>query len=171
MDAKTIAQRDDDLSDLYRQRRTAFTEQGSELLLNLAHLVRSEQWIFAEYEYSQPIEWDEIEKSRFIESYWLNIPILPVTLIDLDYRTKEVIDGRVRIMSIVDFYDGKFALNGLQMWTELNGRTYRDLPYKLKDSLDRKRLKTTTFLDIPTNLDPDSFKKMVYLRLNDRRLG
>src|SRR5690242_3459443 len=68
--------------------------------------------------------WDEVKKSKLIESFIINFPVMPIVLYkNLDY-TYEVIDGKQRLKAIVDFYSNKLALNGLEIKTLLNGYTY-----------------------------------------------
>ena len=52
-------------------------------------------------------------------------------------------DGQQRINAVLDFYAGRYALKGLERWTELNGVRHDDLPDVLKRGLDRRRLSAT----------------------------
>ena len=47
-------------------------------------------------------------------------------------------DGRQRLTALSDFYADKFALTGLQYWSDLDGRKYSQLPSKVRDGIDRR---------------------------------
>jgi hypothetical protein len=55
-------------------------------------------------------------------------------------------DGQQRITAIKDFYDNAFKLKGLETWPELNGRSYRTLPDKVKAGIDRRSITSIVLL-------------------------
>jgi hypothetical protein len=71
-------------------------------------------------------DWDIIRKSRFIESLNLGLPSPQLVLAaDLSERNIfSVVDGKQRLLAISQFYNGDFALTGLEIWKELEGHTY-----------------------------------------------
>jgi uncharacterized protein with ParB-like and HNH nuclease domain len=84
-------------------------------------------------------EWDDVSKSRFIESLILGIPIPQLVLASsLTDRNKFiVIDGKQRLLALSQFYNGDLSLTGLEFWRELEGNTYDSLksnPY-LSDAI------------------------------------
>jgi hypothetical protein len=90
--------------------------------------------------------WDKVKKSKLIESFIINFPVMPIVLYkNLDY-IYEVIDGKQRLKAIVDFYSNKLALNGLEIKTLLNGYTYATLPSKVKTVLNRHSLSLITII-------------------------
>lgn len=68
--------------------------------------------------------WDIKKKSRLIESLIMNVPIPPIFLYEDHYSHYEVMDGLQRLTAIYEFYNDVFALDQLEKWPELNGRTY-----------------------------------------------
>ena len=84
-------------------------------------------------------EWDDISKSRFIESLILGLPTPQLFLASssTDRNKFIVIDGRQRLLAISQFYSSDLILTGLEFWRELEGNTYDSLksnPY-LSDAI------------------------------------
>jgi len=78
-------------------------------------------------------------------------------------------DGQQRLNAVVDFYEGEYALTGLEKWGELNGLTFRELPPMLQRGLDRRRLSATILLlERATHVDhpQNDIRKLVFERLN-----
>ena len=48
-------------------------------------------------------------------------------------------DGLQRISTIIDSFAAKFELDGLEIWSDLNGRKCSKLLEKIKDGIDRMR--------------------------------
>ena len=95
--------------------------------------------------------WDEVTKSRLIESLLINIPVIPIIIYEKEYKSYEVIDGRERLRTVVDFYSDRLILNGLEVETNLEGCNYSTLPRKAKEQLDRRSLSLVNC--IPMNGD------------------
>jgi hypothetical protein len=55
--------------------------------------------------------WSPMKQSALIESFLLNVPVPPVYLMEDDYGTYSVIDGKQRIMAINAFISGKLHLS------------------------------------------------------------
>jgi hypothetical protein len=82
-------------------------------------------------------EWDNVKKSKLIESFIVNLPVLPIILYEKEYQQYQVIDGRQRLKAIVDFYNNQLVLSGLDIKHELDGCTYETLPTKIKTELNQ----------------------------------
>lgn len=119
-------------------------------------------------EYQRRITWDNKKRSKLIESFIINIPIPPIFLYEYDYDKYEIMDGLQRISTIVDFYNNKFKLSGLSEWSELNGKTYKNLPEKIREGIDRRQLQVITLLKETAASDEraDTIKRLVFERLN-----
>ena len=102
-------------------------------------------------DFQRQFVWDSIKASRLIESALLEIP-LPVIYLSEEKDGKEhVIDGQQRLTAFFSYLDGKFPdgkefkLTGLKVFTELKGKTYRELPDDLQDKIRSCHVRTITF--------------------------
>lgn len=87
-------------------------------------------------------KWNAQKQSRFIECLITNFPRSPILLYQRYYQSSyEVIDGQQQIAAIKDFYENKLVLTGLELWVELNGMRYDDLPPIIRKNLDRTTIK------------------------------
>ena len=92
----------------------------------------------------------------------LNIPIPPCYLSQNEEFELDVIDGQQRLFSIYRFLDNQFALNDLEVETELNGLRFHNLNPKVQ-----RKLKTHTLrLVAVTNESHPEIKFDVFQRLN-----
>lgn len=71
--------------------------------------------------------WTRKNKSLFIESIILNIPIPSLYLSEDERGNLIVIDGRQRLTTLFDFMNDKFILSGLSILKELNGLKFSKL--------------------------------------------
>lgn len=86
--------------------------------------------------------WNNTQKSKLIESLLLNLPIPPCFLAEDDDTVRVVVDGQQRLRSIDDFYHGRYALTGLQVLQDLNGKYWADLPPKLDRKILQRVIRT-----------------------------
>ena len=111
-------------------------------------------------EYQRLFRWEDIQKSRFIESILLKLPIPEIYIIENQDGVYELIDGLQRISSVIQFMDSSaltmheddpsddglqlpaLTLTGCDIVTELNGLTYETLPIVLKLRLKRSSVRT-----------------------------
>ncbi len=119
-------------------------------------------------EYQRRHRWNVERKSRLIESFLMNVPVPPVFLYERDLARFEVMDGRQRLTTLSDFYENKFALTGLQYWSDLHGRTYSQLPSKVRDGINRRYISSIILLKetAATEEQAAMLKKVVFERLN-----
>ncbi len=75
--------------------------------------------------------WSTKNRSLFIESIILNIPIPSIYLSEDSKGTLIVIDGRQRLSTLFDFMEDKFKLTGLTILKNLNGKKYSKLTGEL----------------------------------------
>lgn len=118
--------------------------------------------------YQRRITWDERKRSKLIESFIMNVPVPPVFIYETEFNKYQVMDGLQRITAIIDFYNDKYELKGLEQWSELNGRTYSSLPQKVREGIDRRQISVVTLLkeSSKTVEQEEEMKKMVFERLN-----
>lgn len=118
--------------------------------------------------YQRRPRWSVKQQSLLIESFIMNIPVPPVFLYERDFNSYEVMDGQQRITAIRDFYNNSFRLRGLEMWPELNGRTYQTLPEKIKAGIDRRSITSIVLMKESTENEEEAsmLRETVFDRLN-----
>ncbi|MFM8008663.1 MAG: DUF262 domain-containing protein, partial [Dolichospermum sp.] len=143
------------------------TEQARYPLDSIPTMLDSKKYIL-DPEYQRRKRWDDIRKSRLIESFIMNVPIPPIFLYEIDYSIYEVMDGQQRLTTIYDFYNDKFQLQGLQYWRELDGRNYTNLPEQVRKGIDRRYLSSIVLLQetAKSEEEAEELKRIVFERLN-----
>jgi hypothetical protein len=143
------------------------TEQARYPLNTIKAIVESDSYTLSP-EYQRRHRWSQDQQSRLIESLIMNVPIPPIFLYEYDYSKYEVMDGLQRLTAIHEFYTDKFPLSGLTQWAELNGRTYSNLPEKIREGVDRRYLSSVILLKETAKSDQDALrlKQLVFERLN-----
>jgi hypothetical protein len=113
-------------------------------------------------EYQRKYVWDAGKASRLIESLLLNVPIPVCYFAEDESGAYEVIDGLQRLTTIKNYLEGKFALGGLSVLSELDGKKFKDLAPR-----DQRRLENRTIrcIVITEDSNPD-IKFDVFERLN-----
>ncbi|MBI5845718.1 MAG: DUF262 domain-containing protein [Deltaproteobacteria bacterium] len=143
------------------------TEQARYPLPQIPQMVASSDYRL-DPDFQRRHRWDNIKKSRLIESFIINVPIPPVFLYEVGYAKYEVMDGLQRLTTISDFYQSKLILAGLEEWPELNGRTYETLPEAVRRGVDRRYLSSVVLMR-ETASDPTEaqrLKQLVFERIN-----
>jgi hypothetical protein len=118
--------------------------------------------------YQRRKRWNATKKSRLIESFLANIPVPPVILYEVDYDKYEVMDGQQRITAIHEFYTNQLTLMGLELWPELNGRRYDDLPLIIRSGIDRRAISSIVIIAEST---ADSEEAMFLKRITFERIN
>ncbi len=119
--------------------------------------------------------WNEVAKSRFIESLILGLPVPQIILAEKKDKKGNyiVIDGKQRLLTIMQFYmdneeEGfkKLKLKGLEILSELNDKGYENLQEVELDNflnaLDNQSIRTVVIKNWPN----EQFLYTVFLRLN-----
>ena len=142
------------------------TETGRYPLQNIVDILSNN--IDFDPDYQRRRVWSPVQKSRLIESFIMNVPIPPVFLYEVEFSKYEVMDGLQRLSTVYDFYLDRFSLQGLEIWPELNGMKYSQLPAKVRSGIDRRYISTIVILkETAKNTDEEQIlKKFVFERLN-----
>lgn len=82
-------------------------------------------------EYQRKLAWTPDQRSYFIESMLLRIPISPVFFYEVEGRL-EIVDGSQRLRTLASFANGEFKLQGLEKLDILNGYGFVDLPQAVR---------------------------------------
>jgi hypothetical protein len=164
----SFLQDDNLINDKYKKGEIRIvTEQARYPLDNITTMIDSEKYDLNP-EYQRRKRWDSKRKSRLIESFIMNVPVPPIFLYEVDYSIYEVMDGLQRLTTIYDFYKGKFVLEDLEYWRELNGRNYDNLPEQVRKGIDRRYLSSIVLLQetAKSKEEADHLKQIVFERLN-----
>jgi len=167
-DISEVSLSDNEINEKYKKGEIRIvTEQARYPLDTITTMLDSKKYILNP-EYQRRKRWINTRKSRLIESFIMNVPIPPIFLYEVDYSIYEVMDGLQRLTAIYDFYKGKFNLEGLEYWQELNGRNYNNLPEQVKKGIDRRYLSSIVLLQetAKSTEEADFLKQIVFERLN-----
>lgn len=149
--------------------RLRVVQERSELFLpHVVDFIERDKWGNLRPEYQRRLRWDDIKKSRLIESFIMNVPVPPVFLYEVNLGSYEVMDGQQRLNAIVDFLQGRFELTGLKIWPSLNGRTFARLPPMVRRGLERAKVSSITLMsDSSASAGDDmDLRAQVFERLN-----
>lgn len=112
--------------------------------------------------------WDEVRKSRLVESIIVGMPVPNIVLAESHEQRGKfiVIDGKQRLIAISDFMRDEYVLKGLDIRPELNGKTYGDLPVDDRNNFDNSTLRSTVI----KNWQDENFLYAIFFRLNSGSL-
>lgn len=115
-------------------------------------------------EFQRKYKWDKdgwVRSSRFIESCLMRIPLPSCYFAEDDEGKHMVIDGLQRLTTINRFFKDEFALEGLTIFRELEGKKFSGL------GSFQTELETTTIRCIILRKDnPKSLIREIFSRLN-----
>jgi Protein of unknown function DUF262 len=105
--------------------------------------------------------WNEITKSRLIESFLINVPVMPIIVYEKNYKSYEVIDGRERLKTIVDLYSDRLTLTGLEVETDLDNCSYSTCPINVKQRLNNYSLSLINCIPASEEQSEPEIKKLI----------
>lgn len=144
---EVISASDQEIEKKYDEGQARIVIQRNDFLIpNILEMVKKREVLDVSPPYQRRARWNETKRSHLIESLLMNIPIPPIFLYEKAYAQYEVMDGQQRLASIRSFFNNEFKLRQLKVWTELNGRDYRDLPPKIRRGLERRGLAAVIIL-------------------------
>jgi hypothetical protein len=115
-------------------------------------------------EFQRKYKWDKdgsVRSSRFIESCLMRIPLPSCYFAEDEENRHLVIDGLQRLTTINRFFNDEFALEGLTIFKELEGKKFSEL------GSFQTELETTTIRCIVLRKDnPKSLIREIFSRLN-----
>lgn len=129
--------------------------------------------------YQRKYVWDAKKASQLIESILLGIPIPIIYLAEDNDGHVNVIDGQQRLTSLFAFIDGAFPsgktfkLTGINVFSDLRGKTFKDLSDAQQSTIFEYPLRTITFTkDSDPELQYEIFSRLNTgsVALNDQEL-
>ncbi len=115
-------------------------------------------------EFQRNLVWRDEQKSNFIESILLNIPLPPFYVNQDKSGDYIIVDGLQRTSTISSFINNEFKLQGLDVLKELNDCSFKDLDISLKALIEDKQLQIYV-------IKPSVPMKMVYEIFNRINTG
>ncbi|MFF1300655.1 MULTISPECIES: DUF262 domain-containing protein [unclassified Streptomyces] len=108
--------------------------------------------------------WDRKKKSRFIESLIVGLPVPQVVLAERKGKKGKfiVLDGKQRLLTLVQFAQGEFKLSGLELRSDLNRCNIDTLPGDERLAFETQTLRTM----VVRHWQGDEFLYLVFHRLN-----
>lgn len=164
-----IKMSDQEINDKYEKgEQRILTEINREKLPAFVDSLKKPGYMDIQPFYQRRNRWNKEKQSRLIESFLSNIPVPPIILYERDYNVYEVMDGQQRITALKEFYDNNLTLTGLELWPELNRRTYKQLPAKIKAGIDRRSISTIVLITESTSSPEDALflKQLAFERIN-----
>ena len=113
-------------------------------------------------EYQRNYVYDVKRASKVIESVLLEIPLPAIFANEEKDGSMEIIDGVQRITSIIKFINNDYALTGLEILSDLNGKTFQDFTQEQKRNFRQKTLRIIKFKKDCS----EDLKFEIFLRLN-----
>lgn len=160
---------DKKLEQTFQEGRLRVVQDKNDFFLpHVLDFIKGRKWGNLRPEYQRRLRWSAEKKSKLIESFVMNIPVPPVFLFEDNSGQFEVMDGQQRINSVVEFLQNDFALEKLQIWPELNGKRYNEIPPAIRRGLDRAKLSAITLVtdQISSEKSDIDMRAQVFERLN-----
>ncbi|EKZ9002382.1 GmrSD restriction endonuclease domain-containing protein [Vibrio fluvialis] len=107
--------------------------------------------------------WPEPRKSKLIESILMGLPLPVFYFAERPNGDWVIVDGLQRITTIYDFMRGDFSLNGLEVLSELNGKSFSGLE-RAEQRKIREYPLTAHLIDMAT--DKDNIIVELFHRIN-----
>ena len=112
--------------------------------------------------------WDDIRKSRLIESIIVGMPVPNIVLAENKEHKGRfiVIDGKQRLAAINEFMNNQYKLRGLDIRKDLNGMELISLPTNDREGLENSTIRSTVI----KNWIDQNFLYSIFFRLNSGSL-
>ena len=112
--------------------------------------------------YQREFVWLPKNKTLFIESIFLGLPIPFMFFGNCEDGRMEIIDGAQRVQTIVEFTNNKLALSNLKKLTALNGFYFRDL----SEAQQRKFFNRSVRIIVLEEDTPNDARQDLFYRIN-----
>lgn len=112
--------------------------------------------------YQREFVWQSKQKTLFLESIFLGLPIPFMFFADCENGKQEIIDGAQRMQTLVEFYINELKLEGLKKLTKLNGFYFNDL----SETQQRKFLNKALRIIVLEEETPNTARQDLFYRIN-----
>ena len=118
--------------------------------------------IILDSDFQRESVWKPAQKAELVESILMGLP-LPIFYFNIDKLGRLIlIDGRQRLTALFEYMSDKWALKGLKVLDELNGKKFRDLEPIVQAKIEDYQLQAHV-IQPPT---PDRIKFDIFDRVN-----
>lgn len=131
-------------------------------VLHLKRLYEDRKELILNPDFQRKDVWKGKQRSELIESILMGIPIPIMYLFETADGRKQVVDGRQRITTIINYLNNEFSLRDLKILHDLNGSRFRDLDKKLQGIFEDYQLHVYV-IQPPT---PERVKYDIFDRVN-----
>ena len=117
--------------------------------------------IISNPEFQRKLVWKPKQKSLFIESVLLNIPLPPLYVNQRKDGKYILVDGLQRTTTLHEFMNNKFLLSNLRVLTKLNDKKFSELTEELQTKVEDKKLFVYVMKpSVPLNMVYDIFHRI-----------
>lgn len=106
--------------------------------------------------------WNSKQRSELIESILMGIPIPVMYFFETSDGNKQVVDGRQRITTIINYLNDRYSLKDLKILSYLNGFKFSELDTKLQGIIEDYQF-SVNIIQPPT---PERVKYDIFDRVN-----
>ena len=137
-------------------------EKAQYSTMHLKRLVEERKELVIDPDFQRNDVWKPKQSSELVESILMGIPIPTIYLFEMKDGTKQVVDGRQRISTILNFLNDKFSLKDLRILPQCNGKNFSDLDVKMQGIFEDYQL----FFYIIQPPTPERVKYDIFDRVN-----
>lgn len=130
--------------------------------VHLKRLVEERHEMIVAPDFQRNNVWHAKQSAELVESILMGIPIPVIYLFEMRNGNKQVVDGRQRITTILDFLNNNLTLKELKILPQCNGKKFCDLEPKLQGVFEDYQL-SFYIIQPPT---PERVKYDIFDRVN-----
>lgn len=135
--------------------------QSKDLTIREFNIMEQKGRIQTNPEFQREFVYSIEKSSRLIESALMKIPLPTIYCSEEKSGKLLVVDGQQRIMSFLNFIRNKYKLKGMAVFSELEGKYFKDLDDKLQNVVEETYIRT-----IVIDEDSNDVKYEIFERLN-----
>lgn len=117
-----------DYSDVVYPNAKVRVSKDQYTLLHVRRLVEDRKELILSPDFQRDSVWNQRQRSELVESILMGIPLPVIYLFETRNGKKQVVDGRQRIGTVIDFLNDKIRLGDLRILPQFNGLSFSMLP-------------------------------------------